>query len=138
MTLLAKLAQLEWDQRLAHAKRAVAARHWSQLEAEARLLPWLAIALRAGAEPAEAAAELEAARKDPAFASYPRTHVALACCPTEDMRAELARARDAALTAAFKKPDDRAACERSTRLQYLALFLGAPAARPIEAQSAAA
>lgn len=126
MTLLAKQAQIEWDERLASARARVAEGKWSPIEFEARLLPWLAIALTAGTEPAEAAAELEAARREPFSARNPRAHVALDCCPPADMRAELTRARAAAVTRALAHPQDRAACERSTRLQYLALYLGCP------------
>lgn len=126
MTHLATLAQIEWDQRIAFGRAAVAQGRWKPIEAEARLMPWLAVALLAGAEPEEARAELEIARRDPAFVRYARAHVAEACCPGPDMRAELIRARDAAVAKVLAEPTNRAACERSTRLQYLAVFLGVP------------
>lgn len=126
MTLLAKQALVEWEQRLAFARRMVSERRWSREEADARLFPWLAVALRAGAEPPEANAMLAEIRQEPDSPSEftARAIAAGRLCPWPDMRAELTRARDAALAGALKKPGDRAVSERSTRLQFLALYLG--------------
>ena len=127
LPLLARLAEIEWAERIALGRRLVANGAWSTEEAETRLMPWLAMALWAGAEPEEAAAELEAARRDPWFAGHARCHVAQNCCDVKEMRAELERARDAAVQRAIAKPDSREDCDRSARLQYLAVYLGCAA-----------
>lgn len=135
---LAQLALLEWNQRLAAARDVAARGKWSAEEANARLMPWLAIALRAGAEPPEAAADLAAIRQEPGHADCARSIMALRLCPTAEMRAELTRARDAAVNAMIAHPGDRDRCNRSTQLQYLAVFLGCPNAAANDQQRIAA
>ena len=140
MTTLAKLAQIEWDQRLAFARQRVREGRWTALEADARLFPWLAIALRAGAEPTEAADLVAAVREEPdhPIQGEARFIAATRLCPTADMRAELTRARDRALAKAIAEPANRQACERSAALQFIACYLGCPPAEPItEFQEAA-
>ncbi|MGX7926491.1 hypothetical protein ACWPMX_07945 [Tsuneonella sp. HG094] len=127
MTHVARLADAEWQQRLAAARHMVAAHRWSPEEADARLMPWLALALHAGAEPPEAARMLEDIRRhEPDGKTHARAIAALRLCDPNDMRAELARSRDAAVSSAMEHPTDPRRAEQATRLQYLAIWCGCP------------
>lgn len=98
MTPLPTLAleQFQLRRRVAQAK--VTAREWTAEEADARLYPWLAMALVCGADAAQlhpqlldTLADYQRVGNSPASA---RALAAMAYCPTEDMRAEIAKARD--------------------------------------------
>lgn len=68
-------------------------------EATARLLPWAAMALRCGADPALIHIDLAADLAEPSFLDHRQRVLALAddLCPREDFRPILARARDTAI-----------------------------------------
>lgn len=55
MSIADHIAVPVWRERHGAARERIRAGHWSPEEADARLRPWLAIALRAGARPDEAA-----------------------------------------------------------------------------------
>lgn len=137
MNSLAHLALQEWQTRFAFAQRMANERRWSREEADARLYPWLALALHCGATPPEAEPEVERHRQAGLDDRHARTVVRENLCPMEDLRAELTRARDAAMARAAT---DRARAEQSHRLQCIAAYLRCdppPPAHPGEPQHAA-
>lgn len=135
MNSLAHLALQEWQTRLGFARRMADERRWSRIEADARLYPWLALALHCGATPPEAEPELEHYRRAGLSDRDARTLVRENLCPMEDLRAELTRARDAAVARAMS---DRARAEHGQRLQYIAARIGCPAENASEPERIAA
>lgn len=130
MNSLAHLALQEWQTRFAFAQRMAKDRRWSREEADARLYPWLALALHCGATPPEAEPEIEHYRRAGMDDRHARTLVRENLCPMEDLRAELTRARDAAIARAAS---GNARAEQSHRLQCIAAYLRCdppPAAEP--------
>ena len=105
-TTIASAAASAFTQRQRRAGAAVAARQVTRADAEARLLPWLAIACLAGADlPAleEELAQLRESATDgePLFsAAEARAVVAARLCPRARWAPLLGRARDEALRAA--------------------------------------
>lgn len=119
---LAEFAGDEFRTRRVFARRQIAAGRWSAGEAEARLLPWAAIALAAGADLPELA--------EPGTEIFPENGRPRACprfpsdfAPRDEWRAELARACRDALTR-----DPALDGERAGRLVALAIHLGLTAA----------
>lgn len=135
MTALAYLAAQEWQTRLAFAQRMRKERRWSREEADARLYPWLALALHCGVTPPEAEPELEHYRRAGLAEREARTLVRENLCTMEDLRAELTRARDAAVARAAA---DRARAEHSQRLECIAAFLRCDPPPPAEPERIAA
>lgn len=109
---------------------------WSRMEAEARLMPWLAIALRAGAEPDAAQPLLEDWRRilshscinggvrTPPSAQTIRNNAAMDLCDRDGWHAELRNAHDAAMCAAMADRANAALGTRWLLFQTLAIFLG--------------
>ena len=106
------------------------------MEAEAKLYPWLAIALRAGAEPECAAPLVEdwrrilahtcingAARAKPNVQTV-RNNAAMDLCDRADWHAELRRAQDSAYAAAMADPANAALGRQCWLLTTLAITLG--------------
>lgn len=132
----AQFALREFENRQRTAQRRADGGIWSRLEADARLKPWLAIALHAGAEPEAAQPLLEDWRRilahtcvngdarTPPTAHAIRTNAAMDLCETAAWRAELAHARDRAMAAALADPANTALGTRSLLLTVLSQHLG--------------
>jgi len=125
MTPLATFAAAEFSRRRDALRRAVRAEGFGARRAERLAQVWLAIALVAGAEPAEAAALLEDWRRVPGLSDAERR-----VCAADELAAagdrslELRRARDAALAQAIAQPTDAALGARSNMLVSLGILLG--------------
>lgn len=132
----AQFALAEFENRQRVAQRRADGGIWSRLEADARLKPWLAIALYAGAEPDAALPLLEDWRrilshscingqKRGSFtAGSVRRNAAMDLCEGHVWRAELATARDRAQAAALADPTNTALGTRSLLLTILSQHLG--------------
>lgn len=105
-------------------------------EAEAKLRPWAAIALRAGSDLALISLHVATAHEDYRCArltdSQARACTAADLCSLPTALAELARARDAAIDHVPEPtaPEFPQASAAAHQLQVLAAYLGAPAYRP--------
>lgn len=116
MNSLAHLALQEWQTRFAFAQRMAKERRWSREEADARLFPWLAIALQCGATPPEAEPEVEHYRRSGVSERDARTLVRESLCTMDDLRAELTRARDAAIAGSLTSGARAEQCRRLQRI----------------------
>lgn len=83
------------------AQQRVTAGDWDPVEADARLYPWLALALRCGVEPEKLHPQLVDTLADLRRAGHPegvaRHLAALHFCRDDECQAEVAKARDTAL-----------------------------------------
>lgn len=124
------LAQFRTRQRAAQQRRN--ASRWSREEAECRLRPWAAAALRSGADPAAIHPDLAAPYEDYRCAgqsdAVARQLVALDLCDTQTMRAAVAHARDASIDGRLQGCAD---------LAMLAIHLGCEPYLPADMKDAA-
>lgn len=113
MADVAAIALRQFHLRLRAAKRRVAQRQWSAEEADPRLFPWLAAALRCGAPVDQLHPDLQAQYQDRLATgltdSAARHLVALQFASDAAVAAELASARDAAIEAGSDTAADLAA-----------------------------
>jgi hypothetical protein len=138
MPSLAAIALVEYERRLASARRKVADGAIEPREADALLRPWLALACRSGADRAEYDDALAELRVIPAEEgklffddSSARAAVADDICPLPAIRAALASARDQAIERATDAEGlDLARNDRAGGLVALAIAFGAPPYRP--------
>lgn len=124
----------------AHRRRWLARSGAPVADQEAKLRPWAAIALRAGADLTQLPPDLQVAVED-----YRRVNLgertARACvaddlCPLTVALETLAQARDAAIDKAHTEPTE-ARRQAAHRLDVLAVHLGAPAYHAIKLREAA-
>lgn len=136
---LAAIAAEEFDLRRAIAVRKVKAGQLSAQEANAHLMPWLAIAARSGSDLPEIAEAL--AGFTPIYGTFDeaaaRVMIADDLCPIAEIRSTLATARDAAIDAA-EASGDAAKLTRARRLQLLAGAFNATACAQVAAGDSAA
>ena len=134
--ILAEFAGAEYRRRHQAALRKVGGGQIAPAEAEALLRPWLAAALRCGADPGslhlEVARAVEAYRKANLSDRQARSCAADDLCPLPSIRETVAAARDARLDR------DAEDLDRTRGLIALGDALGAPAYRPAARQQAAA
>lgn len=113
---LAQIALDQFAQRRRYQQQRRAAGQITAEEADARLFPWLAIALRCGAPadalhphlPAMIASRVSIHDGGSCTESWARCHLADDFCQLADALAVLAKARDAALRADETNPNTRA------------------------------
>lgn len=122
---LATAALHQFKLRVAAAREKYRAGTWPALEADARLYPWLALALRCGVDPAQLHPELVCTLEDYRRCGNSevsaRHLMALHFCSDADCQAEVARARDAAIRSHHQDAPD---------LTALAIRIGCPAHVP--------
>lgn len=136
---LPDIAGAEFERRRATATRRVAAGELSAAEANAHLLPWLAIACRAGADLTEFAPDVAQAvaelRHNPVTADHARAVVADELCSLSAIRSTLAAAREAALERAERPQAAEDHLTRARGLCVLATAFNVPMhPRPAAAQ----
>lgn len=125
---LAKFAAAELDRRRAQASQLVAQNKWRRDDAEAKVLPWLHVALLAGSS-----LDGIVDRTD---------HLPVSAGDKTNALLALARARDAEVDRVTDTPPSdpakaKALVERARQLAKLALHLGAPPYLPPEQRKAA-
>lgn len=125
------LHQFRLRQRFATRERQ--AGRMSAEEANARLMPWAAAALRCGADPAAVHVHLAADVEVLGVSA-----VADDLCPLEDLRAELARARDTALDRHDPATAEATTTANARALIAMAHALHCPPYRPASAERKAA
>ena len=123
---IARFAEQEFARRRQTARGKVASRTLDADVAELHLRPWLALALRCGADPASLDQDLPeqiAGRAPACSGGTARALVALDYCPADEALAVLARARDHAVSREDGTPDR---AERAYGLVLMGMHLGAP------------
>lgn len=141
----AHAAAAEFDRRRAWLHSQLHAGKLTESQAEKKLRPWAAIALRAGATPTPLAAELAARIADrPAIRperaeAWARLSLAEDLCPLPRALEELGRAHDAAVARIWSGAAGDMEVRRTMGLVWLAIHLGvaAWAPAPIEQRAAA-
>ena len=139
--MIAEIARQQLEIRIRVAQQRVAAasdRILAATEWNARLAPWLAAAVYCGVD----IARFDAGHAADLAAGHSRGTVAHRICPQPEMRAEIARARDAALAAVIAAdgtadPRNAARSKAAQDLAILAIHLGCPKAQLVELREAA-
>ena len=157
MSLLSNIARAELDRRHANVCARLAAlpygrdRDLAAMRGNAQLYPWVAIAVRCGAEVDDLVPEIERHREywrrdssgRKVSDAYLCLRVADDFCPEADMIAELTRARDVAIAkvvdpaASYTAEEACAVSDRAQTLSFLAIHLGCPPVELVELQEAA-
>ena len=133
MSPLANLAAAEFLRRKASIDQAVAANRYPRAQGERVLANWLAIALSAGARPAQCGPLLEHWQAERQINDCTARHILLEQGPpSAQWQAELARARDTAAAKARAHPTNRQTQERHLAMECLAIHLGLPAEEPLD------
>lgn len=109
----------------------VATGQWDPIEADVKLYPWLALALRCGVEPERLHPQLVGTLEDLRRAGHPegaaRHLAALRFCNDEDLQAEVTQARDKAMATQS---------EHREALTILAIRIGCTAFTPERKEAA--
>lgn len=131
--MIQTIARRQFNLRLRAAQRNRSTDKWSAHEANARLYPWVAAALRCWVDPADIAPALATELADRLRSGMnegqARAIMALDYASQEDLRTEIARARDAEIRAKSNHAPDLAA---------MAAHLGCPPMAPRQQQKEAA